>query len=529
MRVCRHPVNQMWYRRVVKMTLAERSVLRRIGLMLVGLAVAAVAVGCSGFEYSAVVTGEYSSLATGEDSQPYFSDGGQFTNDPAELTILDPTINSFDIHVDGIPYCGVVALTELSDVVFLGRVVGYRQRLYTDPEELDVGNNNFAARDIYEGIVMQAEEVLFGEMPEPNSRITLGAATLEERTDEIYKRLLPNIRWLLPGIEAMANPAKGPLYLVYAAAAQNTPAADHDLYWLRHINGIYSNGTIDLTQRGSIFTTSVCVGSDHGEQVWAERNYKLQDARAAGAYVSSLGERRNDNSEWYSLHEDINEITKDSDIVFVGRIVDYIEQLEVEDMTANNSVTSQLDSEVRLVYSGIVLEVDEVLLGEMPEAESRVTLGASYLQSIYDRDARSLFHDQPTEIFNAGIQSIGSANSPQYLVYATASEAGSRAHELGLYWLNTHAGAVCVNADGTLGIGQESPFDWVWAANEAGDYEWRNPYDLQDARKAAELAKSGIAERAEELGSDAEQAPPIDRLRPNSTHECSVLGATDDS
>jgi len=464
------------------------------------------------------------------------SDGTQFTNDPSTLTILDPTVDDMSIHADSLPWCGLVALTERSDVAFLGRVVGYRQRLFTVPEELGPDTSDSVnSRTVYEGIVMQAEEVLFGEMPEPGSRITLGAETLEESREYVRTRLLSDQRRLLPGIQAMADPESGPLYLIYAgASSQGTPAADHNLYWPRYVSEKYTS-KINLTQWDSVFTTASCVGSEHGEREWVERNYTLQDGRVVAAYISGLRALQNSDYvadfERSTRHYDIDSITADSSVVFVGRVVDFIESLDVFRLSADLSSSEQTDSMVAHVYDGIVLEADEVLLGEMPEAGSRITLGVRSLQSTHNVKSSIFLFDQERVVFNDGIRSLDTDDSPQYLVYAFPSEVGSRGHELGLHWLNTRSGAVCVNADGSLGLGQASPFGRVWAANEAGRYDWLIPYDLQDARDAAELAKSDIADRAEELAGDAEQTPPIDRLRPSndeSTSECTVFGRVSD-
>ncbi len=259
----------MWSRKAAETAPVWASVQRWVGSILVVLVVTAASVSCSG----------------NDSGQAYESDDRQLTTDPSSLMIFDPTIPESGFHGDGIPYCGIKAFTELSEVVFIGRVVGYKERLFTEPSGYD------DLLDIYEGIVLQADEVLFGEMPEEGGRITISAMTfMEVWVEGDEKRLdktIRSIRQYLPGIAAM-NSGDGPLYLVYARSAEKgTPDADLNLYWQLVTGVVQEDGSIDLTSSVHFLTTSVCVSSEHGEQEWAERVYTVQDARDAAAFVKA--------------------------------------------------------------------------------------------------------------------------------------------------------------------------------------------------------------------------------------------------
>ena len=255
--------------------------LRWVASILVALVVTAA---CSGNEYE----------------QAYYSDGTQLTTDPSSLTILDPTIPDLNVHGDGYTNCGIIARTELSDVVFVGRVVGYRERLYAVPADSPETREILeipARRRVFEGIVLQADEVLLGEMPEAGSRITIGAWTLEEGENELYRQT-DLVEPFLPGILAMST-GDGPLYLAYAnSSREGTPEADLNLYWRDATSVVQEDGSIDLIPSVFVLGTSSCLSSEHGEQEWAERDYTLQDARDAAAFVKGLGARRNPVGEW---------------------------------------------------------------------------------------------------------------------------------------------------------------------------------------------------------------------------------------
>ena len=91
----------------------------------------------------------------------------------------------------------------------------------------------------------------------------------------------------------------GPLYLAYAnSSREGTPGADLNLYWRDATSVVQEDGSIDLIPSVFVLGTSSCLSSEHGEQEWVERDYTLQDARDAAAFVKGLGARRNPVGEW---------------------------------------------------------------------------------------------------------------------------------------------------------------------------------------------------------------------------------------
>lgn len=211
------------------------------------------------------------------------------------------------------------------------------------------------------------------------------------------------------------------------------------------------------------------------------------------------------------LYEDIEAITEDSDVVFVGRVVGYRQRVMVVPPSAGMVAVAKPDWEIVSVYDGIVMEADEVLLGEMPEPESRITLGVRALQETLDGTSRSRITEREVHLFREGIKNMGAVDPPRYLVYAGPSVPGTKEHGLGLYWISTRGGVVQVYGDGSLGQALGDPFLSVLGTNEDGEARWvAHDHTLQDARDAAELSKRGIEDTTgppEEQTTDLEEHP----------------------
>jgi len=248
----------------------------------------------------------------------------------------------------------------------------------------------------------------------------------------------------------------------------------------------------------SMLSLAITVGCTDTSDSLLESESKQLSVEQLPIFDDSIPVAAGSYSEW--LLEDIDEITEDADVIFLGRVVDYKERLFLHDLESSSWPRYW-------VYDGIVLQADELLLGEMPDPDSKITLAVRALTEHHDGTVHSRHVDREISIFGEGIRSIGSAESPQYLVYAGPSPPGTRWHELGLYWILSSGGAVRVYGDGSLGAGIASPFAEVWDANAEGEYDWVTLYDLQDARDAAELAKSGIEDTS---GIPEEQSTGLD-------------------
>jgi len=210
------------------------------------------------------------------------------------------------------------------------------------------------------------------------------------------------------------------------------------------------------------------------------------------------------------LYEDIEALTNEAEVIFIGRVVGYKERLYTVPPSPDILAVAKPNWEIVDIVEGIVLEADEVLLGEMPEPDSRITLGVLALQETLDGTSKSRILSREISLFSGGIENIGSNDSPKYLVYAGPS-GSTKAKELGLYWIRTRSGVVRVGDDGSLTGARGMPFsEEMWLRDDEGNFDWRPAHDLQDARDAAELAKSGIEDTSgvpEEQSTGIEEAP----------------------
>ncbi|MCY4175279.1 MAG: hypothetical protein OXD37_02940 [Acidimicrobiaceae bacterium] len=184
-------------------------------------------------------------------------------------------------------------------------------------------------------------------------------------------------------------------------------------------------------------------------------------------------------------YDSIEDISVDSPVIFLGQVVGYKERLLLDNL-------EWIDWDAYDVYDGIIMQSTEVLVGKMPEPDNKITLAVRALTENGDGTPHSRHINREIDIFGDGLQSMRSANAPEYLVYAGPSRPGTPEHEAGLWWISTAGGAVRVFEDGLLGEGKDRPFARFWGVNEEGENGWVFPYDLQDARDAAELAKAGI-------------------------------------
>ncbi len=487
------------------------------------------------------------------------------------LAVLDENIPVAYIDVYEHLHQDLNAITNASEVVFIGRVVDYKERLIIAPPDADmlsVAESDWQVVDVYEGIVLEADEVLFGEMPESESRITLAVHALQETLDGTSRSRIVDLEIAIfeDGIRSIGSD-DSPRYLVYAQPSDlGTKEHALGLYWIKTSGGavrVYDDGSLAYG-KGRPFV-HVWGMNEEGEYDWV-LPYDLQDARDAAELAKSgiedtsgipeeqsTGieeepvEEPNDTSDslleseseqslvellpvfdetiptaFSSMYEDlannIDEISEDSHVIFLGRVVDYKEKLMEYHIDS-------IDWERYWIYDGIVMQADEVLLGEMPEPDEKMTLAALALTVNADRTPHSRHIDREIDIFSEGIKSIGAIDTPQYLVYAGSSKPGTQEYEVGLFWIISRAGAVRVYDDGSLGYGKGRPFVHVWGINEEGEYDWVFPYDLQDARDAAELAKSGIEDTS---GIPEEQSTGLEEDSSEQSGESSGQDDTDE-
>ena len=80
-----------------------------------------------------------------------------------------------------------------------------------------------------------------------------------------------------------------------------------------------------------------------------------------------------DYNAFYIYHQDLDSLARASDIVFAGRITEYIESALAVPRTDTTNVGLQID-----VYDGIVFAVDEVLSGELSSDTKKVMVLTSH-------------------------------------------------------------------------------------------------------------------------------------------------------
>ena len=179
------------------------------------------------------------------------------------------------------------------------------------------------------------------------------------------------------------------------------------------------------------------------------------------AYDESIPETSMSASYWVA-HDDLNSLTRSSDIAFVGRITDYTEAVFV----VHDDPTEEPDP-TATVYDGVVFTVDELLVGELPAGETRVTIATRVLLRNKDGTPRFRVSASPIEIVRPGIFARNEPDRQRYIVYALAGHKGTPFYANGIYFFNTPGGVAPVLANDRIGIGAAQPL--AGSLKEAGN------------------------------------------------------------
>ena len=199
------------------------------------------------------------------------------------------------------------------------------------------------------------------------------------------------------------------------------------------------------------------------------------------------------------FHDGLESLSEASDIVFVGRVTDYVEAVlvippDTEDPWGFPSV-----------YDGIVFTVDELLAGEPADA-SRVTVVTFALIQNRDGSPRYRVSDTPTEIVKTGIESRNLPDGPQYLVYVSHHfDHDGPFYRPDLYFFNTSGGVVEILSDGSLGVGANPPFARVAVETDGFHSTIDHGLLLSDARAAV-----GIVNEDTQPSEGGPVADPLD-------------------
>ena len=193
----------------------------------------------------------------------------------------------------------------------------------------------------------------------------------------------------------------------------------------------------------------------------ATRDAQQADGSMAGfaAYDESIPETS--THPYWVAHDDLNSLTRSSDIAFVGRITDYSEAVFV----VHDDPAEEPDPTVD-VYDGVVFTVDELLVGKLPAGETQVTIATRVLLRNTDGTPRFQVSATPIEIVRPGIFARNEPDRQRYIVYALADRKGSLSHAAGVYFFNTPGGVAPVLANDRIGLGADHPL--VGTLEEAG-------------------------------------------------------------
>lgn len=186
------------------------------------------------------------------------------------------------------------------------------------------------------------------------------------------------------------------------------------------------------------------------------RNSKPDAQQASGsmagfaAYDESIPETL--IHPYWVAHDDLNSLTRSSDIAFVGRITDYTEAV----LVVPDDPAEEPDPTVD-VYDGVVFTIDELLVGELPAGETQVIIATRVLLKNTDGTPRFRVSASPIEIVRPGIFARNEPDRQSYIVYALAGHKGTPFYATGVYFFNTPGGVAPILANDRIGIGAARP------------------------------------------------------------------------
>ena len=189
-------------------------------------------------------------------------------------------------------------------------------------------------------------------------------------------------------------------------------------------------------------------------------------------------------SAYYIYHQDLESLSLASDIIFTGRITNYIESVLTVPDPDTASIGLQID-----VYDGIVFTVDEVIVGELPANTQEITILTFAM--ITDEQGAPMVRvsDSPVEVIRSGIEQRNLPDGLTYLVYALQEDnQSSPFYRSDFYYFNTPGSVVQVMDDGLLGVGVDKPLN----SARATDGETSEPVNsllLADVRSVVNVTQ----------------------------------------
>ena len=175
-------------------------------------------------------------------------------------------------------------LMNSSDIVFVGRIIGYKHGLRRSPTmyalhssdaALPSEYNSLLRVDVYDGVTFEIEEIIAGDLPLEQRQATLIVQSLIEnhRSDFTYRVHEPSWEVIESGVAAHLHP-DGPRYLVYATDSRNS---DPPYFFPWHYVFTTQGGVAPLMKDGRIGAAAV------GPLAAPGHGLTLDDVRAAAA------------------------------------------------------------------------------------------------------------------------------------------------------------------------------------------------------------------------------------------------------
>ena len=193
------------------------------------------------------------------------------------LAVLDESIPAVDIHGDYWPeYDDLRSITCASDIAFIGRITGYRERLLTVPPDPD--DPDPSQLDVLDGLVFTVDELLVGDLDEGTGKVTVAflALTVNEDGSPHSRIVGAPFGVIRPGIVQRDDPDRS-RYLVYAVAAEaRSPLHGQGVFYFK-TNG----GVAPVLADGSL-------GKGADRPFWPGHGFEVKDARVAARAARRL-------------------------------------------------------------------------------------------------------------------------------------------------------------------------------------------------------------------------------------------------
>ena len=187
---------------------------------------------------------------------------------------------------------------------------------------------------------------------------------------------------------------------------------------------------------------------------------------------------------YYIYHQNVKSLSRASDIIFIGRITNYIESALKVPQLETASIGLQTN-----VYDGIVFTVDELLAGELPLNTREITVLTFALITDAQGSPMVKISDSPIEVVRSGIEQRNLPDGPTYLVFAVQEEdQSSPFYRSDFYYFNTPGSVVQVMDNGLLGVGVDKPLNTT-GATDIESSEPVNSLLMADIRSAVNVTQ----------------------------------------